>query len=301
MRVSLISAALAAALAATTVGAEQRSAQECWAAGNTTQREPAWWAAACGHLIPDSARRVVHAPQTLGDAAYHVDLRATPDNFQTFALPNANAATTVATTASQPFYGIEHDNGTGILYAVDATALQLGTLNKATAAFTSLVTITGLGVGQSVTGLAFKSYATGPVYLSTSDGTTSNIYTINTTTGAATLLGATGTALMIDIAVNNSGQMYGHDIGSDSLYSINTTTGAATLLGLTGFNANFAQSIDFDKSTGILYGWLYIGAGVNQFVQFNLTNGAATILNTPTNIEAEGTITPVELESFSVS
>ncbi len=113
-------------------------------------------------------------------------------------------------------------------------------------------------------------------------------------------MGAFGTQLMIDIAINNAGQMYGHDIATDSLYSINTSTGAATLIGATGYAANFAQSIDFDKSTGILYGWIYLGGGANQFVQFNLATGAGTTLNTPTNIEAEGALTPVELESLSI-
>lgn len=299
MRTRLISVLFASFLAST-AGAQQLSDAECRAAGTSPHREPSWWAAACAHTIPESARRVVKRPNVIGDAAFHVDLRAAPDTLQTFALPNANAATVVASTASQPFYGLEHDNATGLLYAVDATALQLGTLNKTTAAFTSLVTITGLEAGHSITGLAFQSWAPGPVYVSTSSGTVSNLYTINTTTGAATLLGPMGTALMIDIAINNAGQMYGHDIATDSLYSINTATGAATLIGATGYAANFAQSIDFDKSTGILYGWVYLGSGANQFVQFNLATGAGTTLNTPTNIEAEGALLPVDLERFSV-
>ena len=145
-----------------------------------------------------------------------------------------------------------------------------------------------------------RTWAAGPVYISSATGTVSNIYTVNTTTGALTLLGPTGTALMIDIAINNAGQMYGHDIGTDSLYTINTTTGAATLVGPTTIAANFAQSIDFDKTDGTLYGWLYVGSGVNHFVTFNLATGAATILNSPTNIEAEGALTPVELQGFSI-
>ena len=281
--------------------AQRHSDAECLAAGNSNLREPAWWAADCGHLIPDSVRnaRAEH-PFALGDPAFHVDLRSAPDRLMGFALPDANLGTLIANTLSQPFFGLEHDNSTGILYAVDNATRQLGTLDKTTAAFSSLVTITGLGAAENVTGLAFNSFASGPVYLSAGDGVATNLYTINTSTGAATVVGPTGTALMIDIAINGSGQMYGMDIGTDSLYSINTATGTATLIGLTGFNANFAQSMDFDKTTGVLYGWLYIGAGVNQFVQYNLATGAATILNTPTNIEAEGALTPVELLEFSV-
>jgi hypothetical protein len=294
---------LAALLVAPTVmSAQQRPAAECWAAGNSNQREPAWWPAACGYLIPDSIRNAPPgAPNTLGDPAFHVDLRSTPDRLMTFALPNANTATLVANTLSQPFFGLEHDNTTGILYAVDNTTRQLGTLNKTTGVFTSVVTITGLPAAENVTGLAFQtSFAAGPVYVSAGDGVATNLYTINTGTGAATLVGATGTALMIDIALNSSGQMYGMDIGTDSLYTINTATGVATLIGAIGFNANFAQGMDFDKTTGVLYSWLYLGAGVNHFVQYNLATGAATILNSPTNIEAEGALTPVSLQEISV-
>ena len=302
MRHSLWVCFAALLVSPTVVAAQQRPAAECQAAGNSNQREPAWWPAACGYLIPDSVRNAQPgAPNTLGDPGFHVNLRSTPDQLLTFALPNANTATLVANTLSQPFFGIEHDNTTGILYAVDNTTRQLGTLSKTTAVFTSLVTITGLPVAENVTGLAFQtSYAAGPVYLSAGDGVATNLYTINTTTGAATVVGPTGTALMIDIALNSAGQMYGMDIGTDSLYTINTATGAATLIGAIGFNANFAQGMDFDKTTGVLYSWLYLGAGVNHFVQYNLGTGAATILNSPTNIEAEGALTPVSLLEFSV-
>ncbi len=299
LRLSVCLAALL--LAPTVMAAQQYSDAECRAAGNSNQREPAWWAAACGHLIPDSVRNAPPgAINTIGDPAFHVDLRATPDSFMTFALPSANTATPIASTLSQPFFGVEHDNSTGILYAVDNATRQLGTLNKTTGVFTPLVTITGLAAAQNVTGLAFITFGAGPVYLTAGDGVTTNLFTINTGTGAATVVGATGTALMIDIAINNSGQMFGMDIGTDSLYTINTATGAATLIGPIGFNANFAQSMDFDKSTGLLYGWLYLGAGVNHFVQYNQATGAATILNSPTNIEAEGALTPVSLQEFSV-
>ena len=88
--------------------------------------------------------------------------------------------------ASQPFFALEHDNTTGILYAVDNTTRQLGTLDKTTAAFTPLFTLTGflLAGTENVTGLAFNTWATGPVYLSAGNGTVTNIYTVNTATGA---------------------------------------------------------------------------------------------------------------------
>jgi len=134
----------------------------------------------------------------------------------------------------------------------------------------------------------------------TDGGTDTNLYSVDPTTGVATLIGAMGVTSMTGIAINNAGEMFGHSIVTDSIYSIDTSTGAATLIGPTGVDASFAQSIDFDKSTGVLYAWLYIGAGVNQFASIDLATGAATTVSTPTNKENEGALTPVSLQSFSV-
>ena len=86
--------------------------------------------------------------------------------------------------------------------------------------------------------------------------------------------------IMIDIAVNPAGVMYGHDIFTDSIYTINTSTGAATLVGPTGYAANFAQGMDFDNEDGTLYIFLYIGTGVNHYGTVNLATGAVTALAT---------------------
>ncbi len=74
------------------------------------------------------------------------------------------------------------------------------------------------------------------------------------------------------------GQMYGHDITTDSIYQIDPTTGAATLIGLTGYAANYAQGMDFDNDDGTLYIFLYIGSGSNVYGTVNLTTGAVTPL-----------------------
>ena len=47
--------------------------------------------------------------------------------------------------------------------------------------------------------------------------------------------------------------MYGMDIVSDALFAIDKTTGNDALIGSIGFNANYAQDMAFDLSTGILY------------------------------------------------
>src|ERR1044072_5090110 len=88
--------------------AQKRSVAECQAAGNTNQREPAWWPAACGYTIPDSVRYATGPVKVLGGPAFHVDLRSTPDRLMSFSLPNANTAVLVANTLSQPFFGLGH-------------------------------------------------------------------------------------------------------------------------------------------------------------------------------------------------
>jgi len=256
----------------------------CDEAGNSTEREPAWYAQTCrpspyGNSLPS-------APTDLGNLAYQLNLRS--DSLQSFLLPDAATATIIGPQARN-IYGLEYDDASGVLWAVDDT-LQLGAMDTATGAFIPSVTITGTGAGENPTGLAFVDAAS-PFYMSTSSGADSLLYTVDTATGAATLVGSMGTPLMIDIAINAQGEMYGHDISSDSIYSIDTSTGAATLIGPTGYDANFAQGMEFDKSTGVLYAWLYQGAGVNTFATINLTTGAATTVATPLDGEYEGALT----------
>ena len=70
-------------------------------------------------------------------------------------------------------------------------------------------------------------------------------------------------AIDVDIA-SARGQIYGHDIANDIMIAIDKTTAAATVLGSTTQNGNFAQGMDFDLSTNVLYAYMYIGTGVNR-------------------------------------
>jgi hypothetical protein len=113
------------------------------------------------------------------------------------------------------------------------------------------------------------------------DNTGLQLGTINLTNGAVTLIGSqTTTPLLIDISMNASGTLYGHDISTDAIYPINPATGAATLVGPTGFAANFAQGMDFDNEDGTLYIFLYQGGGANVYGTVNLSTGAVTPLAT---------------------
>ena len=136
-------------------------------------------------------------------------------------------------------------------------------------------------IGASGAGLNGMAYDDTTDTLFGCSGT--HLYTIDKTTGAGTLVGAMGNAggLMIGMACDNDGNLYGEDIGDDSLYSIDSTTGSATLIGsFGGIDLNYAQDMAYDKNNDILYlSALTIHAG-NQgsLYSVDVTTGAATLI-----------------------
>ena len=140
----------------------------------------------------------------------------------------------------------------------------------------SMTLIGASGSSQGLNGLAYDDntdtlYACGSTIL----------YTIDMTTGAATQIGSFNTGgLMIGIACDNDGNLYGEDLGTDSLYSIDTTTGLATLIGVLGIDLNYGQDMAYDKNNDILYlAALTIQAG-NEGALYtcDVTTGAATFV-----------------------
>lgn len=88
-----------------------------------------------------------------------------------------------------------------------------------------------------------------------------DLFIINKDTGDATTVGPFGTGgLMIGIACDSNGKIYGEDLGTDSLYDIDPATGTATLIGPIGINLNYAQDIAYDKDHDILYSTGYKGS-----------------------------------------
>lgn len=293
MRTTTASLALLAASVLTSITASAEPSA-CITFGKSVLREPDWHAQMCRPPLDATALPVAPVPHGPGPGvlAYQFNMRSGADNtfdsVQRFNLPDAANATVIGPQTGN-LYGLEYDDATGVLWAVNDT-FQLGHVDTSTGAFTPVTTITGTGAGEASTGITFLNAAS-TFYLSTATATDSFLYAVNPATGAATLVGAMGVPQMIDIAINGQGQMYGHSISTDSIYSINTASGVATLIGLTGYAANFAQGIAFDKTTGVLYAWLYQGAGVNTFATIDLATGAATSVASPLPGEYEGTIT----------
>lgn len=105
--------------------------------------------------------------------------------------------------------------------------------------------------GESWTGLA--AAPDGTLYAS-AHGDVSKLYTVNPDTGALTLVGPiTDAGLIIGIAINAAGDMYGVDILSNTLVRINRMTAVGSHVGLLGFDANYAQDLAFDLQHDVLY------------------------------------------------
>ena len=207
------------------------------------------------------------------------------NNFPGFVTDGTNSASIFAT---------DFDPTATTLYALNSDTKTWGTMNLTTAAFTVIGASVPSGAGHNNwSGLAIHP-VTGVVYASAIAGVVNvpyGLYTINPATGAATLIGQDAASMaMIAIAINCNGQLYGHDIITDSIYSINTSNGAVTLIGPTGVNSNFAQGMDFDNTTNELYAWTYLGSFVTRYGTINLTTGALTTLTMNSSGEFQGAI-----------
>lgn len=156
------------------------------------------------------------------------------------------------------WYGSEY--GSGDFYTIDETDGTMTLIGSSTNDFS---------------GLAYDD-STGTLY----GGSTTALYTIDPTTGTDTLVGSYGIGgeLMIAIACDNDGNLYGHDIVTDSIYSIDSATGAATLIGLTGLSCNYAQGMEYDKVNDVLYLSAYTSTG--ELYTCDTTTGTCTFVGT---------------------
>lgn len=160
-----------------------------------------------------------------------------------------------------------------IWYGAVYTDNTLITLDTATGARTVIGSI-----GAAISGLSYD-YSSDKLYGVAWDGTNSLLYEISTTTGAGTLIGTCTTDLLINLACDETGNLYSVGITNDLLYSVDKTTGAATSIGSIGFNASYAQDMEFDLNTGICYMAAYNAtASSGQLLTVNVTTGATTLI-----------------------
>ncbi len=203
-------------------------------------------------------------------------------------------------TAGSGWYAVDFLNGDfSTLYVLDDGVQRLQTVNTATAAQTVIGACTPVS-GHTWTGLAGDP-TDGTLYGASSDGSSSVLYRIAPGTGAATLIGTISNApVIIAIAINAAGAMYGVEIGSDVLVAIDKTTGAGTVIGSLGVSANYAQGLDFDEQNDILYWAAFTTAA--ELRTIDVASGASTLVGTfPANTELEMAVANGGLPSFTLT
>ena len=161
-----------------------------------------------------------------------------------------------------------------------------GTIDTGTGVFTSVGTLSGPAASDNISGLAVDP-TTGDWYLSALGGGLATLYRGNIATGTFAAVGDIGFGLNIDLAIDSQGNAFGMDIAVDELISINLMTGAGTSVGPTGIPTNFAQGMDFDYSTDMLYATMYTGGGTGVFASINTATGLATVLEVTDSLDAE--------------
>nr|HQU72955.1 hypothetical protein [Calditrichia bacterium] len=188
-------------------------------------------------------------PLAVGGVAYGQN--AQTDAWLRISTLNPSGATTLGNTGAGSYYGGDFDDS-GLFAAVDNDLDRLVVIDTASGLITAVGTA-GIVTGDTWTGLTYDA-TDGTWYASSTNGVTSNFYTVNPATGAATLVGNNAAlALVIDISASPTGEIWAHDIGLDAIYVMDKSTWAETLVGSTGFDANFAQGMDFDATSGELY------------------------------------------------
>ena len=111
-------------------------------------------------------------------------------------------------------------------------------------------------------------------HLTTYGVSASKLYTIDLTTGTTALVGVmTSSGFIVDIAASPSGDLVVHNATTDTFHVVNPETGALTLIGSHGIDANFAQGMDFDPTSGFLFAAVYSGEGVNTYGTVSIFDG----------------------------
>jgi hypothetical protein len=186
--------------------------------------------------------------------------------------------TVVGSTAGKNLYAGDFLGGdTSILYAINDDN-NLYAIDTATAAAT-LIGMTNPPAGTSFTGLS--GAPDGTMYGLTSTCSVSYLVTVDVTTGQTTSIGSlSGVGCGIDLAFNtNDGMIYTVDLITDNVYKIDPETAQVTLVGPTGISANYAQGMDYEEESGVLY-WAAFNYSTNvgELRIIDTTTGASTLI-----------------------
>lgn len=239
------------------------SLHEAAVARPTTAFAPAWLddAATTAYAPRRQASSLLPADKTrlAGTAqvpAFGVNLNALDGN-TLVQLDAANPAsvTAIAPVARTLVGGAFLDDDFSTLYSMDFNSGELVAIDTATAAINAIGVAATLN-GENWSGLAVDP-TDGTLYASStlmSGSLSSTLYRLDPASGTATPIGPiTDGGRIIEIAADAAGTLYGVDIAADVLVTIDKATGAASVVGPLGFNSDFAQGLDFDPASGVLY------------------------------------------------
>ena len=246
--------------------------------------------------IDDTARlsaatRVQEQPlgTLAGAPAYAVDIYPGENLVKLPSVDVPGTWTVVANKPSTAYFAGDFIGGDfSKLYAIDYESNQLHSLNTATGATTVIGAATPPS-GQRWTGMSGGS--NGIMYASSTTCGSSTLSKVDLKTGAVTAIGPISNGpCIIDIAITpDASAIYGVDIVSDVLVRIDPETGAGTVVGSVGINANYAQGMDFDDASGILYWAAYnpSGSGGEMRVIDTKTGNSALVGAFPSGAETD--------------
>ena len=157
----------------------------------------------------------------------------------------------------------------GVVYGVEYSTNDLYVVNGDGSMYL-WGTISGV---NTVTGLAYNP-DNGTVYVSDYNGTTSDLYILNSDL-STTLVGTIESSIIIGIAADTLGNLYGVDL-DDNFIKIDTATGAGTVVGPLGIDINYAQDIGTDYLNNRIFGTMYTTSG--GYYEIDPTTGAATLI-----------------------
>lgn len=200
----------------------------------------------------DSIRTAEWLQAKLGEPAYATNVYPGQDLVYFLAQSPVIFDRTIPISLAGAFAGDFLNGEFSTLYVADFTSNELYAVDTTTGVATLIGPLAGMT--GNITGLTGS--VDGVLYLSTADDfcSSSNLYTVDPATGITSLIGTvTNGGCLIDIAINADGQMYGVDIVADVLVSIDPSNAQGTVIGPLGVDANFAQGLDFEEESGVLY------------------------------------------------
>jgi len=126
-------------------------------------------------------------------------------------------------------YSLDNEGNLSAITLADGSVEELGT------------------VGSDWTGWATDP-TDGTYYVSTGDA----LFTLDVDAVETEEIGSFGVPLMIDIAIDGDGQMYGYSVQTNLFYEIDKETGEPTEVGDIGFDANFGQGLTWDSQNDVI-------------------------------------------------